>query len=313
MSLVVCIAREPEPAAREVLRAAAGPDVDLRFGNAPDCITLVEGVVSAERVDACPALTTVIIPWAGVPAQTREVLRTRPHLRLHNVHHNAGPAAEMALTLYLAAAKSILPRDRELRQGDWSNRARMELALGVEGRHAVVWGCGAIGSRVAAMCRALRMSVTEVARMGRGGVRGTDELNDLLPSADALFVCVPLTDETRGRIGARELAALPEQAVLVNVARGAVIDEAALHEALVSRRLFGAGLDVWWRYPERGETQAPPSAHPFHELDNVVMSPHRGGHVLATERLRMQALGEALRSQAEGRPIPHPVDPDLGY
>jgi phosphoglycerate dehydrogenase-like enzyme len=314
MGIVVCLAEEPEPPEREVLREAAGPEVNLCFGDAPrDCVTLVEGVPSAERIDGFPALTTVIIPWAGVPTRTRDLLRARPHLRLHNLHHNAAAAAEMAIALFLAAAKTVVPRDRELRAGDWSNRARMELALGLEGRHAVVWGLGAIGTRVAEACRALGMRVTGVVREGRGSSRGADELDALLPSADVLFVCVPLTEETKGRLGARQLAALPEHAVLVNVARGAVVDEGALYEALSSRRLFGAGLDVWWRYPEPGEARARPSTHPFHELDNVVMSPHRGGHVRATERMRMRALGESLRAQAEGRPIPHPVDLTLGY
>jgi phosphoglycerate dehydrogenase-like enzyme len=189
----------------------------------------------------------------------------------------------------------------------------MDLALSVAGRHALVWGHGAVGSRVAEVCRALGMAVTAVAREPRPSLHGAQELERLLPATDALFVCVPLTEETRGRIGGRELALLRERAVLVNVARGPIIEETALYDALSSGRLFAAGLDVWWRYPESGESICTPSKFPFHELDNVVMSPHRGGHVEDTEPLRMRALGELLRAQAEGLPLPHAVDVERGY
>jgi phosphoglycerate dehydrogenase-like enzyme len=314
MSLRVCIPEEPAPEALAVLRESVGSELDVSFGEPrPDCRVLVEGVPSAERLDGCPELETVIIPWAGVPARTRELLRARPHLSLHNLHHNAGPAAEMAFALFLSAAKAIVPRDRELRGGDWSNREPRELALFAGDRHAVVWGMGAIGSRIAGMCRAFGMRVTGVARERRGDVRGAEDLESLLPIADVLFVCVPRTEETEGRLGAAQISVLPRRAVLVNVARGAVIEQGALYDALASRKLFGAGLDVWWQYPASGQTRAAPSEFPFHELDNVVMSPHRGGHVLETEHLRMRALGEVLRARAEGRSVPHRVDVERGY
>jgi phosphoglycerate dehydrogenase-like enzyme len=299
-----------------VLRAVSGRAVEFSLGGEPAAgfSTLVDGVPTPARLAASPALETLIIPWAGLPLRTRDLLRSlRPGLRVHNLHHNAGPTAEMAIALFLAAAKGIVPRDAELRRGDWSNRERMELALGASGRRALVWGAGAIGHRVATICGALGMDVELVGRSSRPGVHGQEELDRLLTRAEVLFVCVPLTPETDGRIGAAELARLPAGAILVNVARGRIVQEDALYEALASRRLFAAGLDVWWRYPEGDAAETHPSGRPFRDLDNVVMSPHRAGHVQETEELRMRALGECLRALAEGRPAPWPVDVERGY
>lgn len=130
-----------------------------------------------------------------------------------------------------------------------------------------------------------------------------------------LVVAVPLTPETEGSLGARELALLPRGAVLVNVSRGPVIDEAALFEALQSGRLGAAGIDVWYCYPlsvdERRST--PPSQLPFGTLANVVLSPHRGGNTDRRDELWAGALARTLNAVARGEPVPHRVDLARGY
>jgi phosphoglycerate dehydrogenase-like enzyme len=116
-------------------------------------------------------------------------------------------------------------------------------------------------------------------------------------------------------VGEAELALLPPGAVLVNVGRGAIVREEALYHALREGRLAAAGLDVWYRYPtsEAEAVDAAPSAFPFHELDNVVMSPHRAGHVAEDDDLRMKALAELLNAAARGEPMPNRVDLEAGY
>jgi phosphoglycerate dehydrogenase-like enzyme len=141
------------------------------------------------------------------------------------------------------------------------------------------------------------------------------ELANLLPRAGALFVCLPHTPDTDGLIGAAELALLPPGAILVNIARGPIVDEAALYRALRDGPLHAAGLDVWYQYPEnesaRSRTQ--PSALPFHELDNVILSPHRAGHTAGAELLRIEHLTQLLNAAARGEPLPNPVDLEAGY
>jgi phosphoglycerate dehydrogenase-like enzyme len=141
-------------------------------------------------------------------------------------------------------------------------------------------------------------------------------LPELLPAADVLVSCLPLTTRTEAIIGEAELALLPENALLVNVGRGAVVQEKALFNALRSGRLGGAGLDVWYQYPsEEARANTPPSAYPFGELDNVVLSPHRAGALGMgeSELMRMDALAVSLNAAARGEGIPYRVDVVEGY
>lgn len=319
----VHIHHEPDEPARKVLFTALDNDVRVSWGAEPpaeaDYAILVSGRPTPELLRASPSLSTLVIPFAGVPQGTLELLREYPEIVIHNLHHNAPATAELAVALLLAAAKSIVPVDARFRSHDWSDRGRHEQALQLAGRDALVVGYGAIGRRVARMCEAIGMSVRAVARSSHPDpghrLHTPDELADLLPGADALILCVPATSHTEGLIGNGEIALLPVDAIVVNIARGPVINEAALYEALKARRVFAAGLDVWWSYPKNREEwqDTPPSEFPFHELDNVVMSPHRGGHVKSTETLRMAALAELLNAAARGEEIPNKVDLAAGY
>lgn len=302
---------------------------------ASSCEILVAGVPPRHLVESNRELRSIIIPWSGVPKRTRELMGEFPRVSVHNLHHNALQVAEVAVTLLLAAAKRIVPMDALLRRDDWSPRYEESQVVLLDGKSVLVLGYGAIGHHVARLCEGLGMDVTAVRRgssdgvAGRGGpptgvvsarggrVRTAAELPSLLPEADALIVCLPLTDETRGLIGESELALMPESAILVNVGRGPIVDESALFHALRDGTLHAAGLDVWYNYPtdEPGRSATRPSDYAFHELDNVVMSPHRAGapHTPETESLRMRALARLLNAAARREPIPNRVDLGLGY
>ena len=314
MTLRVYMPRTSGEAFEGALRAAVGPTVEMAFGETrpdpADYGILVAGRPSEEDLDASPVLSTVVIPWAGLPPVARDLLRARPHLALHNLHHNAPATAELAVGLLLAAARGIVPADQALRQGDWRRRYETDQGLRLVGRTAVVFGYGEIGRRIGRVLEAFDMRVHGLRR--RDGVHALD---GLLPQADVLVVSVPLTDETRGSIDAARLARLPQGAILVNVARGEVIDEDALYEALASGHLGGAGLDVWYRYPDGEEARAStlPAGRPFHELENVVLSPHRAGHGRGTEEARAAALARLFDAAQRGGTIPYRVDLDRGY
>ena len=179
-----------------------------------------------------------------------------------------------------------------------------------------------IGRRIAPVCQAVGMNVVGVRRRQpevteeRGvEVHSIDGLHKLLPRADVLHCVLPGTPHTTGLIGARELTLLPAHAIVVNVGRGAVIEEEALYTTLRERRIRAAGIDVWYNYPhteeERIATQ--PSRFPFDTLDNVVLSPHRAGWLSAAEDNRMTMLAELLNAAAAGQSMPSKVDKDLGY
>ena len=313
MGLLACIPRGREEFL-SALRPLVDEDVEVHAGSWVACDVLVEG--RPDREHFAPPPRAVVVPYAGVPAETAALLRDFPGVTLHNLHHNAAPTAETALALLLAAAKRVVPFDRALRAGDWRPRYETPGEALLDGGTALVLGYGAVGRRVAAACRALGMDVVAVRRRegSEGDVHGLAALHDLLPRAAAVVSCLPLTEDTRGLLGARELALLPDGAVLVNVGRAAVVDEDALFAELESGRI-AAGLDVWYRYPEDEDARAAtaPSRHPFGRLPNVVLSPHHAGSCRGIEQLRARHLADLLNAAARGAPIPNRVEPERGY
>ena len=306
----------------DLLRANLADSVQLTSGpEIPgDVHILIGGRPTREQLMACPALRALIVPWAGVPESTRELLRDFPHITLHNLHHNAAATAEMALALLFAAAKFIVPLDQKLRANDWSPRYAPSRSLGLEGKTALIIGYGQIGQRVGRVCRALGMTViatrrNRVEQDDVADVHPTSDLPQLLPRAEVIIITAPLTPETKGLIGEKELAALPRGAVLVNVGRGAIVNEGALYQALKSEQLAAAGIDVWYNYPKDVASQpnTPPAQYPFGELDNVVLSPHRGGDDSGIDTPRMQHLAELLNAAARGEAMANRVDVDAGY
>lgn len=286
---------------------------------------LVGGFPRAEQLAACPNLRALIVPFAGVPAETQHMVQALPHVSLHNLHYNVIPTAEMAITLLLAAAKLVVPMDRDMRRGDWSSRYIVTPATMLSGKTALILGYGQIGRRIARGCRGLGMEVIGVKRTPPAAQAAREDdgvevhpiaaLHDLLPRTDALIMVLPETPETTGMVGARELAELRPGALLVNVGRGPTLDEEALYTALRNGTLRAAGIDVWYQYPQTLEerTNKGPSRFPFHELDNVVMSPHRGGWLSEAEADRLDQLAALLNAAAAGEAIPSAVDKVLGY
>lgn len=286
------LAEENHPVEETVYRVASraeGPDLDL------------------------PTLRAVIVPWAGLPKALAEALTERPHLAVYNLHHNAAATAEMAVGLLIASARRIVEADRSLRKGEWLRRMDDRQGVLLEGKRAIVLGMGAVGTRVASLLRALGMDVVGVRRQPAGEDVGVGDLDAILPAANALVVCVPLTSETHSLIDARRIALLQPPRLLVNVGRGPVVDERALYEACRDGVLFGAGIDTWYQYPQP-EERAPvwPSALPFHQLENVVMSPHHGGDGDDAERMRADALIALLTDLLQCRSV-RAVDARRGY
>jgi phosphoglycerate dehydrogenase-like enzyme len=326
MRLSVHLLRETELAALERLRASLDSSVKLTAGldvlPTPDYHILVAGRPKRQHIEASPNLKSLVIPWAGLPETTRALMLGFAQISVHNLHHNAVPTAELAITLLLAAAKFVVPMDRALRSHDWRPRYDPSPAVLLAGKTALILGYGSVGQQVAGMCQGLGMNVLAVRRRTgdayhdvRAEIHPPEALHDLLPRAHVLVLCLPHTPQTDGLIGERELSLLPATAVLVNVARGAIVNEAALFRALQEGTLYAAGLDVWYEYPrdEPSRSNTPPSTYPFHTLDNVVFSPHRGGGSLETEMLRMDHLAELLNAAARGEPMPNRVDLRAGY
>ncbi|NYZ16082.1 phosphoglycerate dehydrogenase [Azospirillum sp. RWY-5-1] len=211
-------------------------------------------------------------------------------------HENA--IAEYVMAALLARHVPLADADARLRRGDWRywsgspNGPRTELG----GTTVGLLGFGHIGRTIAERAHAFGMGVT-VANRSPVPVSALvdrsftfDALEEFMGSADAIVVSLPLVPETTGIVDSRLLAAMRPDAVILNVGRGPVIDEGALYAALKDRRIGGAVIDTWYVYPGEGRPTPNPSSLPFHELDNIVMTPHMSGWTAGTIRRRQETM-----------------------
>ena len=311
----------------EVLQTRLDPSIHLITGtDLPDPAgyhILISGRPTRQQIEASPNLRAVLIPWAGLPAAMRDLMRDFPHISLHNLHHNFIPTGETALMLLLTAAKQILPIERKFRQHDWRPRYLPNPALMLSGKTILILGYGTIGQYVGRVAAAMGMQVIGVRRHPEKSSQDTtgaeiyapEALPSLLPRANVLMITLPLTAETEGLIGAKELNLLPDQAILVNVGRGPVVDQQALYQALETGKLHSAGIDVWYTYPPDEDSRAstPPADYPFHTLENIVMSPHRGGGSMEVEIIRMQEIARVLNTALQNNALPNQIDLERGY
>ncbi len=203
--------------------------------------------------------------------------------------------AEWVVAGVLADAKRLAQfRDRQ-RERRWEPALLDEVA----GRHALIVGCGSIGRAVARRLEALGVSIQGVARRARPGVAATAQLPDLLPAADFVIVLVPHTPETARLFDAGTLDRMKPGALLVNAARGAVVDTGALLERLRSGRLR-AVLDVT-------DPEPLPPDHPLWDAPGVTITPHAAGDTPAGERRARELLAAQLRRYAAGEPLANVV------
>lgn len=222
---------------------------------------------------------------------------------------HAVPLAEFALTGALYFVKGLPELRRRQREQHWERYTTRQLA----GLRALVAGLGGIGRQVAATFAGLGVEVWGLGRTGRSydvpalsRVIDRTGLDDALPRTDVLVLACPLTSETEGLIGARQLSLLPDDAIVVNISRGPVVDQAALTGALRDGRLGGACLDVFAGEPL-------PPGDPLWALDNVIVSPHSASTV-ATENAALTDLFlDNLARLAAGQPLRNRYDPVRGY
>lgn len=222
---------------------------------------------------------------------------------------HAGPIAEHVIALAYAAAKRLLMEHGNLRRGAFNQFTRNRMLAGAV---CGIFGFGGIGRATARLARAVGMRVHAINRSGRGGPEadwiGTpDRLHEMLAATDVLVIAAPLTQATRDAIGAAELGSMKEDAILVNIARGEIVVEAALYEHLRSHPRFTACIDAWWVEPVRHGAFR--MDHPFLDLPNVIGSPHNSAQAGPRETPLRHAL-ENCRRALEGETPLHLIGED---
>ncbi len=307
---------------RVLLHYAAGPALKARLAGLPglemrfvaegddaalmaelpetDVLWHVLQPCTAAMMAAAPRLKLVQKIGVGVNTIDLEAARAGGIAVCNLPGTNARAVAEMALLLMLACLRRLPQFDAGLRAGRWATAPEVQDRLGeLGGRTVGLVGFGAVPAILAPVLAALGCRVIYTARTKRDVPFEHCDLDTLLRESDVVSLHVPQTDATAGMIGAAALARMKPGAVLVNTARGGLVDEAALHAALARGHLGAAGLDVFAQEPT-------PAGNPLLSLENVVVAPHvawlTGGTFarsfeMAAENVRRLAAGESLLHQ----------------
>jgi phosphoglycerate dehydrogenase-like enzyme len=257
------------------------------------------------------------VPGAGYDAV--DLAAVPPSAVVCNCFGHEQAIAEYVMAALLGRHVPLADADTKLRQGAWaySSGSLARLHDELAGKTIGLLGFGHIGKAIASRAKAFEMAV-HVANRSPIPVSAVvdrsftlDNLREFWGEVDFLVVSVPLTAETTGIVGADALAAMRASAVVLNVGRGPTIDEQALYDALKNGRIAGAIIDTWYTYPSPAQPNVLPSKLPFHELPNLVMTPHMSGWTSGTIRRRQQTIADNIKRRAEGRPCVNVVRPAL--
>jgi phosphoglycerate dehydrogenase-like enzyme len=272
---------------------------------------LVTLAFTREMAAAARRLKLVQVPGAGLDRIDRTLVPAGAWLA--NAYGHETGIAEYVMGAMLAWTREFARLDTRLRQGEWASQWAVgapppapwpELA----GKALGILGYGRIGQALARRARAFDMAVCAIRRdvtrsdpEGLALLAGPEALDEVLRRADYLALTLSLSESSRGLLGAREIGLMKPTAVLVNVARAEIVDEGALYGALAERRIAGAVLDVWYRYPT-GAGPTFPGRLPFHELPNVLMTPHASGWTEGMLEARARLIAENIERIARGEP-----------
>lgn len=248
------------------------------------------------------------VPGAGLDGIDRSSLS--PDCPVCNVFEHQIPIAEYVLLAMLEWEIRLSEMRRAFSPEKWSSAYRARVPHGeLHGKTLGLVGFGRIGKAIAERAKAFGMGIRAVDRYAAdpeglaGSLSGMDGLTETLRESDFVVISCPLTEETEGMMDHQALSEMKSSAVLINVSRGPIVDEEALYEALSERRIGGAVLDVWYRYPKNDDDQVAPSDYPFHRLDNVFCTPHSCAWTEDLTRRRYGLIAKNIGNLLAGRPL----------
>jgi phosphoglycerate dehydrogenase-like enzyme len=297
------------------MKVVVGADVEDFAEAAPEATVILGWAPGSERLGRvllmAPEVRWVHIMAAGLDGAISPVLVQHPAVVTNGRGAFSRSLGEWAVGAILYFAKDFRRLLRNQMEGRWEQFEVDE----VFGRTVGIVGYGDIGRAVAAGARALGMRVLGLTR--RGPLPGRDDdlaeqifgpagLIEMIGQSDYIVVTAPLTAETRGLVGVAAFAAMKPEAVLINIGRGPIVNEAALLQALSERSIRGAALDVFDQEPL-------PAGHPFYALENVLLSPHSADHTAVWLDNAMQVFIDNLGRYSRGEALFNVVDKDRGY
>ena len=300
---------------------------DVNHKDIAECCADVDAimgwVVPPQTWDVVPDLKALAWLHAGCDELDFAMLRER-NVQVCNIRGGNGTAiAEHAMALMLGLAKRVTQRHQWLQEAQWQPTWEPDyMGVQLAGKTLAIIGLGMIGTDIAKRAKAFDMKVIGVRRHPeRGGehvdqVLGSDALHEALAAADVAIIATPITAETEGFIDAAALACMKPSATLINIARGNLIVEPPLYEALTNDRLAGYAADVWWTYTDT----FPPTYHypivsrtGLHKLPNVIGTGDQACNVDGVPDALIAMGTESLAAFARGEPMPRAIDLELGY
>ncbi len=262
-------------------------------------VTLGGFRTDAAMMDALPELGLISCYGTGFEGVDREEARRRGIQLTHAGDSNATSVAEFAMGLVIAAGRNLMRSDRKVRTGQWAGLSidRVPMTPGLAGHRLGIFGMGAIGLKIAHRAAAFEMEVGYHNRRPRTDVDYTyfAGLQELTEWCDVLVIAVRASAENRHAVNAGILRALGPQGVLVNIARGLVVDEAALCDALEAQTIMAAGLDVFENEPHVPDR--------LRALENAVLTPHIAALSQDAQHAQRDLIAENLEAFFAGRPL----------
>jgi len=288
----------------------------------PEAEVIIGGSFSKEDLDQAKKLKLFQIPFTGVDQLDLSLYKNRKDIFICNVHTNRTAVAEHAFALILALAKNIVTNDRDLRLGRWHGFSSKEPTIQLQGKSLGIIGLGSIGWEIAKIGYALGMKIFALKREIKEKdlekkkilefLGANKDLEKVIKESDFIVIAVPLTEKTKGLIGKKELK-LMQGKYLVNISRGAVIDEEALFKSLEEHYLSGAAIDTWYQYPTNEQKEILPSQYNFHKLENVVMSPHTAGYSDRALEENIKSVFDNIVRIYYGEEPENQIAPELEY
>ena len=278
-----------------------------------DILDEVEAVIPPWRFKAEDLALLKNLKWiqtfsAGVNTLPLKEIKERGILLTNSSGVHGPQMTDHIMGMILSFSRALLPSIRNQKEKNW----KVDYPLSeLTGKEMLIVGAGSIGQLLAKKAKAFDMNVVGLKRTVEDlenfdEVRPLNELQRSMKTADYVVILAPLTKETRGLIGKEELALMKEDAVLINLARGPLVDEAELIKALEEKKIRGAGLDVFSREPLFSDS-------PLWDLDNIILTPHLGGFSDVSNERSIALISENIRRYYAGEKLKNIVDLELGY
>ena len=296
---------EAEPEIAVDVKVGVKPDELKKIIGGYDAIITRSGTsVTAELLEDPGRLKIIGRAGVGLDNVDIEAASIKGIIVMNAPTGNTIAATELTFGMMLSACRKIPAANLSLRQFEWDRKRFMGIQL--YGKTLGIVGLGRIGGNVAARAKGFGMQViafdpyVKRAKAEAHGVRLCETLDELLEASDIITFHTPLTDETRDLVGAKEIAKMKDGVVIINCARGGIVNEQALYEALKSGKVFAAGIDVFSREP-LGE-------HPLLELDNIFVTPHLGANTTEGQKGVAVIIAEQVVSALKGRSYDNAVN-----